>query len=136
MRAYGAIALLIFLGGCHDGSSPTEPQASTVEQHGRLSGVVTIGPNCPVESATSPCPTSPDAYAKRKVLVMNEAGSTLLHTVDIDSQGLYLVDLAPARYTVDVKTVGVDRATGVPAVVEIKANTVTKLDISIDTGLR
>jgi len=135
MRARCAIALLIVLAACHDGSSPTEPDA-TPAVHGRLSGVVTIGPNCPVETATSPCPTSPGAYEQRKVLVMNEAGTALLHTVDIDSQGAYLVDLPPARYTVDVKKVGVDRASGVPAVVEIKANTVTKLDISIDTGLR
>jgi len=134
MRAHGAIALLVLLAACHDGSSPTELQSVTID-HGRLSGVVTIGPNCPVETA-SPCPTPPGAYALRKVLVMNEAGTELLRTVDIDSQGAYLIDLAPARYTVDVKKVGIDRASGVPAIVEIKANTVTKIDISIDTGLR
>jgi hypothetical protein len=129
-----AIALLIVLAACHSGDSPTEPQTS--QAHGRLAGVVTIGPNCPVETETQPCPTPPDAYALRKVLVYDEAKTKLLFTVDIDSQGLYLVDLAPARYTVDVKKAGIDRATGVPAVIEIKANTVTKLDISIDTGLR
>src|ERR1044071_112146 len=134
MRAHGAIALLILLAPCHDVSSPTEPQPSSIA-HGRLSGVVTIGPNCPVETS-SPCPTPPGAYALRKVLVMNEAGTELLYTVDIDSQGAYLVDLPPARYTVDVKKVGIDRANGVPTVIEIKANTVTKVDISIDTGIR
>lgn len=136
MRAHGAIALLVLLAACHDGSSsPTEPLASTTIDHGRLAGVVTIGPNCPVETS-SPCATPPGAYALRKVLVMNEAGTELLHTVDIDSQGAYLIDLPPARYTVDVKKAGIDRVSGVPAVVEIKANTVTKVDISIDTGLR
>jgi hypothetical protein len=135
MRAHGAIALLILLAACHDSSTPTGLE-STESAHGRLSGVVTIGPNCPVETVTSPCPTPPGAYELRKVLVFNEAGTTLMHTVDIDSQGAYLVDLPPARYTVDVKKVGIDRANGVPAVVEIKANTVTKVDISIDTGLR
>ncbi|HEY6139905.1 MAG TPA: hypothetical protein VI670_19275 [Thermoanaerobaculia bacterium] len=135
MRAHGAIALLVLLAACHDGSSPTEPLAATTIDHGRLSGVVTIGPNCPVETS-SPCVTPPGAYELRKVLVFNEAGTTLLHTVDIDSQGAYLIDLAPAKYTVDVRKAGIDRASGVPAVVEIKANVVTKLDISIDTGLR
>ena len=134
MRARSAIALLILFAACHDGDSPTDPQSSS-QPHGRLSGVVTIGPNCPVET-TSPCPTPPGAYTARKVLVYNEAQSQLLFTVDIDSQGLYLVDLSPARYTVDVKKAGIDRASGVPAVVEIKANTVTKLDIAIDTGIR
>ena len=59
-----------------------------------------------------------------------------LATVDIDSQGLYVIDLAPAKYTVDIRKVGIDRSGDVPKVVEIRANTVTKLDISIDTGIR
>jgi hypothetical protein len=134
MVVRGAIAFLMFVAACHSGDTPTDPQAPQV--HGRLSGVVTIGPNCPGPETTQPCPTPPDAYALRKVLVYDEAKTKLLYTVDIDSQGLYLVDLAPARYSVDVKKAGIDRASGVPAVVEIKANTVTKLDISIDTGIR
>src|SRR4029079_11371874 len=135
MRARGAIALLVLLAACHDGSSPTELQSVTID-HGRLSGVVTIGPNCPVETITAPCPPSPDAYALRKVLVYDEAKTKLLNTVDIDSQGAYLIDLAPGRYTVDVKKAGIDRASGVPAVVQLEADCDTKLDISIDTGIR
>ena len=130
-----ALAFLVILAACHNGDSPTDPAAST-QAHGRLAGVVTIGPNCPGPETPTPCPTSPDAYAARKVLVYNEARTTLLATVDIDSQGAYVIDLAPAKYTVDVKKAGIDRASGVPAVVEIKANTVTKLDIAIDTGIR
>jgi len=70
------------------------------------------------------------------VLVSDEAGTKLLHTVDIDSQGSYFIDLAPGKYTVDLKKNGIDRSGDVPKVVEIRANTVTKLDISIDTGIR
>jgi len=134
MTARRAIALLLLLAACSGGNTPTAPLPA--QATGRLAGVVTIGPNCPVESATMPCPTPPGAYAARKVLVYNETRTTLLFTVDIDSQGLYVIDLAPGKYTVDVKKAGIDRASGVPAVVEIKANTVTKLDISIDTGIR
>ena len=131
-----AIVLLVVLAAaCHDSTSPTEPASQQVV-HGRLSGVVTIGPNCPVETTTNPCPTPPGAYAARKVLVYDEAKTQVLFTVDIDSQGLYVIDLVPGKYTVDVKKSGIDRASGVPAVVEIKANSVTKLDIAIDTGIR
>lgn len=130
-----ALAFLILFAACHGSDSPTSP-ANVQATYGRLTGVVTIGPNCPVETTSQPCPTPPDAYAARKILIYDEAKTHLLLTVDIDSQGSYLVELTPARYAVDVKKAGVDRATGVPTVVEIKANVVTKLDISIDTGIR
>lgn len=134
MVVRSAIAFLVMLAACHSGDSPTDPQAS--QAHGRLSGVVTIGPNCPGPTTTQPCPTPPGAYAERKILVFDEAGTKPIATVDIDSQGLYVIDLAPAKYTVDVKKVGIDRSGDVPKVVEIRANTVTKLDIAIDTGIR
>jgi hypothetical protein len=116
-------------------NSPTAP-SNQQSVHGRLSGVVTIGPNCPVQSDTNPCPTPPSAYTLRKVLVFDEQRAHLLHTVDIDTQGLYVIDLAPAKYLVDIQGVGIDRSADVPKVVEIHANTVTTLNINIDTGLR
>jgi len=130
-----AIALLIFALACHSPTSPSDA-AGTPAQHGRLSGVVTIGPNCPVQSETNPCPTQPSAYAARKILIYTATKSTLLFTVDIDSQGLYFIDLAPGSYTVDLRPNGIDRTLDLPKVVEIKANTVTKLDVNIDTGIR
>src|SRR3954453_9298270 len=109
-----ALAFLAILAAGHGGDSPTEPAASS-QAHGRRAGVVTIGPNCPGPETSTPCPTPPGAYAARKVLVSNEAGTALIATVDIDSQGAYLIDLAPAKYTVDVRKTGIDRASGVPA---------------------
>jgi len=128
------LLLLAFLAAaCHGSPSPTEPGASVL---GRLSGVVTIGPNCPVEQVGVPCPPSPEAYAMRKVLVYDAQHNQLLHTVDIDSQGLYLIDLPPGTYVVDLKKAGIDRSGDVPASVTIHANAVTTLNISIDTGIR
>ncbi|HMC22609.1 MAG TPA: hypothetical protein VKL19_12225 [Thermoanaerobaculia bacterium] len=126
--ACGAVLL-----ACH---SPTAPTDSVNKVTGRLSGIVKIGPNCPVEQPGNPCPTPPSAYTLRKILVFDEQRTRLLATVDIDTQGLYLIDLAPARYLVDIKGVGLDRSTDVPKVVEIHASSVTTLNISIDTGLR
>jgi hypothetical protein len=97
---------------------------------------VKIGPNCPVEQAGNPCPTPPSAYTLRKILVFDEKRTRLLDTVDIDTQGLYFIDLAPARYLVDIKGVGLDRSADVPKVIEIHASSVNTLNISIDTGLR
>jgi hypothetical protein len=129
------VALLVFAIACHSPTSPAE-STGTPAQHGRLSGAVTIGPNCPVQSETNPCPTQPSAYAARKILIYTETKSTLLFTVDIDSQGLYVIDLVPAKYTVDLKPSGIDHTSDLPKVVEIKANTITVLDVNIDTGIR
>jgi hypothetical protein len=119
--------------GC---SSPTTPVDTAAKVYGRLSGLVTIGPICPVVREDTPCPTPPSAYAARKILVMDEQGTKILFTVDIDSQGLYVIDLAPAKYRIDLKPNGIDRAAELPAVVEIHANSVTTLNVNIDTGLR
>jgi len=132
-----ALALaIVLIAACHSPTSPSDAQA-TVER-GRLSGLVTIGPNCPgPQQEGTPCATQPSAYAARKILVYNEAKTNLLFTVDIDSQGLYVIDLAaPAKYTVDLKPNGIDRTSDLPKVVDIHANTVTRVDVNIDTGLR
>jgi len=129
-----SFAILIAAAGCNSPTSPND--ASTVQPHGRLSGIVTIGPNCPGPTTTAPCPTPPDAYKLRKILVYNEAKTSLLHTVDIDSQGAYFIDLPPATYTIDLQGSGVDRTSDLPKTVDIHANGVTMLNVNIDTGLR
>jgi hypothetical protein len=135
IAVFFVVALVAVLAGgaCKGKPSPTDPEAS--QPHGRLSGVVTIGPNCPV-TMTTPCPTQPSAYSLRKILVYDETKKTLLHTVDIDSQGFYYIDLLPAKYTIDLKGVGIDRTSDVPKVVDIHASVVTRVDINIDTGIR
>jgi len=132
MRRTSLLVVLFAAAAC---SSPTAPKDQP-QVFGRLAGVVTIGPNCPVQREGQPCPTPPSAYTLRKVLVYDEQHAKLLHTVDIDTQGLYAINLAPAKYAVDLQGVGIDRSADVPKVVEIHANSVTSLNIAIDTGLR
>jgi hypothetical protein len=135
-----AAALVAVVIACHSPTSPSDGKSAgaTTDEHGRLAGVVTIGPNCPgPEREGNPCPTPPSAYAARKIQVWNAAKTNLLFTVDIDSQGAYLIDLAaPATYTIALKPNGADHTSDLPKVVDIHPNTVTKLDVNIDTGLR
>ena len=129
-----ALLLAIFSLACHN--SPTSPVDPSSRPHGRLSGVVSIGPNCPVEQVGNPCPTPPAAYQARKILVYDAARTRVLFVVDIDSQGLYLIDLVPAKYVIDFRGSAIDRSSQLPKAVEITANSVTRLDVSIDTGIR
>jgi hypothetical protein len=127
------LLLLVLAAACH-GSSPTDPTGGLAV--GTLTGAVTIGPNCPAENPNDPCPTPPAAYAARKVLVLDSAGTRLLFTVDIDGHGLYLIDLAAGQYTVDLRKSGLDRSSDVPRKVTITRGGSTRVDISIDTGIR
>jgi hypothetical protein len=133
VRRAAILALLIVL-ACSGRNSPTDP--STEGPRGTLSGAVTIGPNCPVETTAGPCPPPPGAYALRKVLVESADGSKVLFTVDIDEHGFYRIDLVPGVYTVDLKKSGADRSADVPAKVTITLGVATILNIDIDTGLR
>jgi hypothetical protein len=126
-----ALVVLALVFAACGGNSPTDPTESIVR--GRLSGIVTIGPNCPPPQE---CPTQGSAYALRKVLVYDAARLTLLHTVDIDSRGAYLIDLPIGTYNVDVKKLETDRVTGFPKTVTIQRSTVTSVNIEIDTGIR
>jgi hypothetical protein len=136
LKRVALAAILALLVACNGSSSPTDPQAS--QEHGRLSGTVTIGPNCPgPETGSQGCPTPPDAYAARKILVYNAAKTTLLHTVDIDSRGLYTILLVPATYVLDLKTSSAPDRTGeLPVNVTIQANVTTVVNVNIDTGIR
>src|SRR5437868_2333577 len=126
MRPISLLFVVLIVAACSN--SPTAPK-NQAAVYGRLAGVVTIGPNCPVEREGQPCPTPPSAYTLRKVLVYDEQKTQLLHTVDIDTQGLYSINLPPAKYLVDLQHLGIDRSADVPKVVEIHANSVTSLNI-------
>ena len=134
LRRLPLLALAVgVIAACHSGS-PTDPIDD--RPRGVLMGLVTIGPNCPVEQPGQICPPPLDAYERRKVLVYDEGKSTLIFTLDINSQGAYRASLLPGRYTIDMQKTGLDRTADVPAVVTVHANAVTRLDIRVDTGLR
>lgn len=115
-------------------SGPTETDDSLNRPRGSLTGLVTIGPNCP--AAQEPCPTPMSAFDDRKVLVFNESRSRMVATVAINGLGFYRVDLLPGKYVVDYKGIGMDRTSDVPKTVSINTFVGTRLDIRVDTGIR
>jgi hypothetical protein len=125
------VVLALALAACE---GPTDPKPAP-SVTGRLSGLVTIGPNCP--AAQGNCPTPASAYDARKILVYNSDRARLLHTVDIDSRGAYLIELAaPNTYVIDFKGLAADKSADLPKTVMIRPSNVTSLPVTIDTGIR
>jgi hypothetical protein len=96
-----------------------------------LHGIVTRGPTTPVCMVGVPC----SARAVGAVLVFSRAGHTVLR-VRTGAGGRYSVHLAPGYYTVQVSPVPRIGFGIRPAHVLVRRNVDTRLDFSIDTGIR
>jgi hypothetical protein len=105
-------------------------QATTAR--GTLTGVVTRGPITPVCVAEQPC----DEPAKGVTLLFSRNGR-ILGRVVTDNVGHYRLRLAPGVYTVRraAAATGVDRKLD-PNHVRIYGSRVSRVDFSIDTGIR
>lgn len=105
---------------------------SSPQGDGIVSGVVRIGPLCPVE----PCPSpTPDVYSSREVILQPQFGEPI--SINLDSKGNFQAQVRTGRYSVtltDCAFLGCDHA--LPIVVNIEPNKVAMLEIEIDTGIR
>jgi hypothetical protein len=120
------LAFPLFLGSC------AKPDTPVVK--GYLTGQVTIGPLCPVEPCNPDSTMVRQAYLTRKIIVVNQE-TKISREIFIDSTGQYATALPPGIYSIAIKKNGMDRAS-LPEAVIITANETTRVDISIDTGLR
>jgi len=108
-----------------------------MQPSGTLRGHVSIGPLAPVERAGEPTqPVPPEVYTSRSIVVTKTDGQTEVARTPIDPQGNYEFTLPAGDYIVDILHSGIDRASGVPQAVTIRAGEITTVDISIDTGIR
>ena len=121
------LVFLISLAACSPG-----PQ-----EFGILEGQVTIGPLVPVmrEGEDPPTP-APGVYAAREVVAYKKNGKTEYARLKLDSTGWYQEELPVGVYVIDINRIGIDSAEGLPKQIEIKLNSITRLDIEIDTGIR
>ena len=107
------------------------------QESGILEGHVTIGPLAPVvrEGEVEPTP-APEVYAARQVVVFEEDGKTEVARLKIDENGNYRAELPVGAYVVDINHIGIDSAADLPKEIEITNQAITRLDLSIDTGIR
>lgn len=108
----------------------TKPSGQPTGQ--RLDGTVMASPTCPVERPDQPCPPRPVVAAHIEVF---DRGEHLVTTVDTDSQGGFVLVLAPGRYVLTASS-GTLFPSCPQFTVEIPAAGDTRADILCDSGLR
>ena len=119
------VVVVIGLGAC----AKAAPQGGT---NSGIQGTVTVGPQCPVVQAESPCPDTP---FDGKVQVSRGGG--VIAQVQVDAQGSYWIALVPGTYVVLPMVAGnggLPRAT--PQTVVVRDGAFTQADLTIDTGIR
>lgn len=100
---------------------------------GGLSGVVLVGPTCPVERAGSPCPDRPVA---RATVIARDTRDRVVATTTSAADGRYTLHLSQGVYSIVVESGSVGmRAATVTAVVP-PSEVPVRLDLHIDSGIR
>jgi hypothetical protein len=121
--------------------SPSPAQATAVSptsaQAGYLEGRASIGPLQPVERIGVPTPTPPPAACTSRGLVVFAADTgTEVRHITFEADCTYRVSLPPGSYRVELDRRGIDTSRDLPRTVTIQAGQTTRLDVSIDTGIR
>jgi hypothetical protein len=117
------------------GTSATVSPASSAGV-GYLEGRASIGPLRPVERVGVPPPTpSPATCTARGLVVYADSGAGVVR-VSFAPDCTYRLELPPGNYRVELDRRGIDISKNLPQNVTITNGQVTRLDVSIDTGIR
>jgi len=144
MRAGAVVTILLtmsFLAGCGDqgpGAGPGQASGATGHPSG-VTGVVRLGPRCPVETGAQGCQDQPAADATVTVTqqrpissTVHPAGHRVVARARTDADGGYRIALRPGTYVVTADAGRSCRLTSV----RITAGAYAKLDLVCDTGIR
>ena len=97
-----------------------------------VEGIVSVGPQCPVETPDSPCPDLPFVGD-----VQATASDGTVTTVTTDAQGRFTMDLVPGSYTlVAVTGGGGGPPTPIPQTVVVEQGSYAQITLEVDTGVR
>jgi hypothetical protein len=113
------------------------PTAASGQGLGYLEGHASIGPLQPVERVGVPPPTpSPAACSSRGLVVVDVHTGAEASRFDLQPDCSFRVGLSPGTYRVELQRRGIDSSKDLPQTVSIAAGQTTRLDLSIDTGIR
>ena len=104
---------------------------------GYLEGRASIGPLQPVERVGVPSPTpSPATCTARGLVMFDSQSGAEAARFDLGPDCTYRFALPPGTYRVELQRRGIDISKDLPRTVTIMSGQTTRLDISIDTGIR
>jgi len=129
-----AWGLAVWLAACTEASPAVLPSATvlpTTPPTSGIEGLVTIGPTCPVETVTSPCP---DKLFQATIIVLDPSGREVAK-VQSDAQGKFRVTLSPGTYTLRPEAPGGLTRAG-EQTVTVTSGHFTQVSISYDSGIR
>lgn len=102
---------------------------------GRISGVLSIGPICPVEREGVPCPVPAEAYRARPIVVYDTNGNEVTRVTASTVDGTFMIEVSAGTYDI-----GVESASAIERTPKQRVTIGSDQDISIrfdvDTGIR
>ena len=100
---------------------------------GTIRGRVLLGPTCPVEQVSSPCPPRPVPHVPVRIVGAN--GDVLAHATS-DDAGRFELTVAAGSYLLTA-SIDHDPARSVkPTRVRVVAGTVVRANVLVDSGIR
>jgi len=118
-------------------ASSCDQQQKQVFEEGFLTGKVTIGPLCPVESfpPDPACQPTEETYKAWPIAVWTTDKKTKLAQIEPNLDGTYKFGLPEGSYLVDLEKQHLF-GKNLPATINIKPGEMAMLNIDIDTGIR
>lgn len=99
-----------------------------------ISGIVLVGPQCPVQVQGQECPDEPLAAELR---IVARASGAEVARVTSGEDGRFTVDLAPGEYTIEpLSPPDAPLPAGTPIDVVVRAGEFSEVTVSYDSGIR
>lgn len=128
----GLLLAAVLLAGCASAGGPagTTSVVPSPGPRGTVTGVVTLGPVCPVERV----PPDPTCAPRPLAADIDVTGATAAPPVRSAADGRFRIELPPGTYVVQARSPASRGCK--PETVMVAAGLEVKVDLSCDTGIR
>lgn len=121
-----ALSLVLLLGACGEAGSERGGELGTIQ------GVVLLGPVCPVETETSPCPDEP--LSGVEVVAVDQDGHET--TAVSGSDGRFSMDVSPGEFTLHAVVDQDGIRSSKPVDLTVGPGQTVEVTVPVDSGIR